>query len=83
MNALFEKFASMKIGDRFFLTGEGFDRLIEADYINKKKLRDFDIQQKYRELKKNMRQDAAIDEIRKVYPYLQFDTIRKIVYAVS
>lgn len=49
--------------------------------INEKSVRDYIIKQKFRELRQGkIRASVAIDLIREEYPYLQFDTIRKIVY---
>jgi hypothetical protein len=52
--------------------------------INKKSVRDYLIKQNFHELRQNKISAAgAIDIIRKEYPYLQFDTIRKIVYQIQ
>ncbi|MBU0475175.1 MAG: hypothetical protein KKF62_13555 [Bacteroidetes bacterium] len=49
--------------------------------INEKSVRDYLIKHKFKELRQNkIRASVAIDLIREEYPYLQFDTIRKIVY---
>jgi len=49
--------------------------------INEKAIRDFQIRRKFRQLRyTNVSAGTAIDMIRENYPYLQFDTIRKIVY---
>ncbi|MFH0734612.1 MAG: hypothetical protein V1773_10280 [bacterium] len=52
--------------------------------INEKSVRDYIIRRKF----KNLRDDKlsasdAIDALRNEYPYLQFDTIRKIVYQIN
>ncbi len=49
--------------------------------IYEKALRDYMIRKNYREMRKNMASADAIERLRETYPYLQFDTIRKIVYA--
>jgi hypothetical protein len=52
--------------------------------INEKAIRDFQIRRKFRQLRDtNVSAGTAIDMIRGNYPYLQFDTIRKIVYHPS
>jgi hypothetical protein len=51
--------------------------------INETSVRDHLIRAKFRDLRSTkMSAGDAIDAIRKEHPYLQFDTIRKIVYAV-
>ena len=49
--------------------------------IDKKSVRDYIIKRKFVSLRANrIRPSDAIEDIRKEYSYLQFDTIRKIVY---
>lgn len=49
--------------------------------INEKSVRDYLIKKKFRDMREaKMRASEAIDVLREEYPYLQFDTIRKIVY---
>ena len=49
--------------------------------INHKSVRDYHIRKTFRELRTTkISAGEAIDRIRQKYPYLQFDTIRKIVY---
>ena len=51
--------------------------------INETSVRDHQIRAKFKNLRSTkMSAGDAIDAIRKEHPYLQFDTIRKIVYAV-
>ena len=51
--------------------------------INEKSVRDYLIKQNFREMRQNkISATNAIDIIREEYPYLQFDTIRKIVYQI-
>ena len=54
------------------------------DLINEKALRDFVIRRQFRQIKteRNMRTSDAILYLQSQYPYLQLDTIRKIVYRV-
>ncbi len=52
--------------------------------INEKSVRDYTIRKKFQELKtQNIPASEAIERIRNDYPYLQFDTIRKIVYQLN
>jgi hypothetical protein len=52
--------------------------------INETSVRDHLIRAKFKELRSTkMSAGDAIDAIRKEHPYLQFDTVRKIVYAVK
>ena len=51
--------------------------------INEKSVRDYLIKLNFREMRQNkVSATSAIDMIRDEYPYLQFDTIRKIVYQI-
>ena len=55
--------------------------LQERGFINEKTVRDYYIRKKFQDLrKKSLNPAEAIDVLREEYPYLQFDTIRKIVY---
>ncbi|MEW5841790.1 MAG: hypothetical protein AB1775_00850 [Bacteroidota bacterium] len=61
-----------------------FKVLENKGLLNKKSLRDHVIRKKFLELKQNdVTMVEAIETIRKEYPYLQFDTIRKIVYQIQ
>jgi len=66
------------------LTDEAFMALRSNDLINEKSLRDYIIRQMFLTLKSqgSMRTIDAIQELTEMYPYLQTDTIRKIVYRV-
>lgn len=49
--------------------------------INHKSVRDYQIRKKFRELRdEKVSAGDAIETIRQDYPYLQFDSIRKIIY---
>jgi len=41
------------------------------------------IRRMFKNMRKNMSAGDAIDRIREMYPYLQFDTVRKIVYQIN
>lgn len=57
-------------------------RLLKSkNLINEKSLRDYQIKKRFKELRENNFSAAeAIEAIRADYPYLQFDSIRKIIY---
>lgn len=58
-----------------------YELLKEHGVLYEKAIRDLQIRQEYRRIKSGMSSSDAIEKIRESYPYLQFDTIRKIVYA--
>ncbi len=61
-----------------------FDLLNAQGLIDEKSVRDYQIRKKFKQLRSNKTSAGdAIDAIREEYPYLQFDTIRKIVYQIS
>lgn len=49
--------------------------------IYEKALRDYQIRKSYREMRERMASADAIEKLREAHPYLQYDTIRKIIYA--
>jgi hypothetical protein len=51
--------------------------------LSEKALRDYTIRRLFRDMRMQMSAGDAIDKIREMYPYLQFDTVRKIVYQIS
>ena len=61
-----------------------FDLLDSHGLIDEKAVRDYQIRKKFKQLRSvKLSAGDAIDAIRAEYPYLQFDTIRKIVYQIS
>ncbi len=63
------------------ISDEVYDVLNENGLINHKSVRDYHIRKTFRQLRSTkLSAGDAIDKIRDNYPYLQFDTIRKIVY---
>ena len=66
------------------VSDEIYAMLRSNDLLNEKSLRDYIIRQMFLNLKANneMRTGEAIKALMEMYPYLQFDTIRKIVYRV-
>lgn len=66
------------------ISDDVYDVLETHNLLNEKSVRDFQIRRKFR----RMRSDEvpaydAIEQLRQEYPYLQFDTIRKIVYKLN
>ncbi len=66
------------------VSDEVYSLLRQNDLLNEKSLRDYIIRQMFLKLKSDshLRTAEAIAALRDMYPYLQFDTIRKIVYRV-
>jgi len=61
-----------------------YDLLNSHGLIDEKSVRDYQIRKKFILLRASkISAGDAIDAIREEYPYLQFDTIRKIVYQIS
>ncbi len=58
-----------------------YELLNNKGLINEKSVRDYHIRKKFKDLRDGkLSAGEAIDRLREEYPYLQFDTIRKIVY---
>ncbi len=58
--------------------------LVRFNLLNQKVIRDFQIKRRYLELRdEGMRASDSIDLILEEYPYLQFDTVRKIIYSIK
>jgi len=63
---------------------EVYEVLAEHRLLSEKGVRDFQIRQKFRDYRyDNIPAYEAIEQLRREYPYLQFDTIRKIVYKLN
>ena len=57
--------------------------LQEHDVLSEKGVRDYRIRTEFREMREEeVPAYQAIEELRERHPYLQFDTIRKIVYGL-
>jgi hypothetical protein len=65
------------------INDEVFDLLRGHGLLDEKAIRDYQIRKMFKEMRKELSAGDAIDKIRDMYPYLQFDTIRKIVYQIS
>lgn len=60
-----------------------YQRLVEHNLLNEKGVRDFRIREAFRQMRhRDTPAYEAIEALREEYPYLQFDTIRKIVYGL-
>ena len=58
-----------------------FELLFSRGLIHERAVRDYRIRTKFKSLRaQKIRTGDAIDSLREEYPYLQFDTIRKIVH---
>ncbi len=60
-----------------------FETLQEHGLLDEKAIRDYHIRNIYKEFRRTMTTAIAIEKIQQLYPYLQFDTIRKLVYKVG
>ncbi len=61
-----------------------YELLTSHNLIDEKAVRDYQIRKKFKHLRADkVSAGDAIDAIREEYPYLQFDTIRKIVYQIN
>ncbi len=66
------------------INDETYALLNNRGLINEKMVRDYLIRQRFRDMRKQkVKASEAIDALRAEYPYLQFDTIRKIVYQTN
>ncbi len=67
------------------LIGDEVYKLLEShNLLNEKGVRDYQIRQRFREMRSDdVPAYDAIESLREEYPYLQFDTIRKIVYKLN
>lgn len=72
---------SNPLGD--LVPAEIYAQLAQHNLLNEKGVRDYQIRQQFRTLREhNVPASEAIEELRDRHPYLQFDTIRKIVYGL-
>lgn len=61
-----------------------FQTLDEHNLLSEKGVRDYHIRKRFRELRaRNVPSLEAIEMLRNDHPYLQFDTLRKIVYGLN
>ena len=63
------------------ISDEVYSVLEEHDLLSEKGIRDYQIRRRFRAMRRdNIPAYDAIERLREEYAYLQFDTIRKIVY---
>ena len=61
-----------------------FEVLDAHNLLSEKGIRDYRIRKHFREMRQmDVPAYDAIEQLREAYPYLQFDTIRKIVYKLN
>lgn len=66
------------------ISDEVWNLLNSYSLIDEKAVRDYQIRKEFKKLRASkVSAGDAIDSIREEYPYLQFDTIRKIVYQIN
>lgn len=66
------------------ISDETFHILNSKGLLNEKSLRDYQIRKNFKSLRsQDVSASEAIDILRSEYPYLQFDTVRKIVYHIK
>ena len=65
------------------VSDEVYKALVDHNVLDHKGVRDYQLRRAYRALRrKDTPAGEAIEMLREQYPYLQFDTIRKIVYGL-
>lgn len=63
------------------ISDEIYNLLSSRGLIDEKSVRDYIIRRKFKAMRsRKISAGEAIEKLRDEYPYLQFDTIRKIVY---
>ena len=66
------------------VSDELYSKLVSLNLLNQKVIRDFQIKRRYLELRhRGFRSADAIEAVLDEFPYLQFDTVRKIIYSVK
>lgn len=69
---------------RDLIDDQTFLELTRRKLFSEKAIRDYQIRQLFKDMRaSSMSAGDAIDKIRDMYPYLQFDTVRKIVYQIN
>ncbi len=78
-NMIYPKTISNPLAD--LISDEIWELLNSRGLINDRSVRDYIIRRRFKTLRsQKVRTGDAIDTLRAEYPYLQFDTIRKIVH---
>lgn len=66
------------------LTDDTYQMLAEQNLLNEKGVRNYQMRKQFRELReRDIPATEAIERIREEHAYLQYDTVRKIVYRVT
>jgi hypothetical protein len=66
------------------INDETYEKLTNHNLLSEKGVRDYQIRRQFRSMRgENVPAYEAIEHLREEYPYLQFDTIRKIVYKLN
>jgi hypothetical protein len=66
------------------IADEVYEVLDDHDLLNEKRVRNYQMRKRFRQMRENDTPAYdAIETLREDYPYLQFDTIRKIVYKLN
>ncbi len=61
-----------------------YESLDSQNLLSEKGVRDYQIRRQFRSMRRgDVPAYEAIEQLREAYPYLQFDTIRKIVYKLN
>ncbi len=64
------------------ISDDVYELLRSKNLINEKLVRDFSMRRKFKNLRsRKVSVSEAIERIREDYPYLQYDSIRKIIYS--
>lgn len=64
------------------VSDEIFELLYSKNLINTKLVRDYDMRKKFKKMRsERVSVSEAIENLRDEYPYLQYDSIRKIIYS--
>ena len=62
------------------LTDKAYQFLIKNNLLREKGIRDYQIRKRFYELKQDYATYLIIEMLQNEYPYLQYETIRKIIY---
>ncbi len=57
-----------------------FEFLVKNNLLKEKGVRDYKIRERFKDLRQSHSTQRAIELLQEEYPYLQYETIRKIIY---
>lgn len=69
------------LGD--LIDDDTYTLLMQHRLLDSRALRNYQIRKTYREMREQMSAGDALEQLHTMHPYLEFDTIRKIVYQMS